>query len=341
MFDGLRNGEFYDARIEIPGWCDASIDDSAWDKVFVTSSPGGILAAQMVPIKVMQTIRPVRMTEPKPGVLVFDMGQNMAGWVQLHVQGPAGTELTLRYAEKLDKDDDVDQSNLNWFVTTGQFQTDKYTLKGEGEEVWEPRFTYHGFQYVQITGYLGKMTVDNVQGKVVHSAFPSAGRFECSNDLLNQVQTLTCRAYISNYMGTPNRLSASGKNSLGQAMPRLRQRPVFSIMLHVQPYIKWLDDFADAQRPSGQIPCVVPTGSWGYTFYNYKWDTRWCCGPAWDSAYTHIPWYLYLYCGDLEVLRHHYAGMKRYVDFLTTQASDFYCVLWPGGLVPALWRSLR
>jgi alpha-L-rhamnosidase len=321
VFDGLRNGEFYDARLEMPGWCEANFDDSAWEMVFVTSAPGGALASETLPIKVMQTLRPVEVTEPKPGVFVVDMGQNMAGWVQLRVQGPPGIEVTLRYAENLGKDGDIDQGNINCFIKTGQTQTDKYTLKGGGEEVWEPRFTYHGFQYVQVTGFPGRLTVDNIQGKVVHSAFQSAGRFECSNDLLNRIQNITRWAYISNYIGTPTDCPHREKLPWTGDALIAAETGLFNYT-SAPAYIKWMDDFSDVQRKSGQLPCVVPTGTWGYTWYNFTWDNRWCAGPAWDSAYTHIPWYLYLYCGDLAVLRRHFPGMKRYVDFLTSLAVD-------------------
>ncbi|MBU4200810.1 MAG: glycoside hydrolase family 78 protein [Verrucomicrobia bacterium] len=311
MFDGLRNGEFYDARREITGWCGLGFDDSAWDRAFVAPAPGGVLSAQTLPIKVMQTLQPIGITEPKPGVFVVDMGQNMTGWVQLRVQGQAGTEVTLRYAEKLGEDGDIDQGNIGMFVKTGQVQTDKYTLKGGGEEVWEPRFTYHGFRWVQVTGFPGQPTVDSLQGKVVHSAFESAGQFKCSNELLNKIQECTRWSYIGNFTGIPTDCPHREKNGWTGDALLAAETGLFNYA-SAAAYVKWLDDFADVQRKTGQLPGIVPTGGWGF---------NWGSGPAWDSAYTHIPWYLYLYCGDLTVLRRHYAGMKRYVDFMTTMAT--------------------
>ncbi len=312
VFDGLRNGEFYDARCEIPGWCGMGFDDSVWDRAFVVPAPGGVLSAQTLPVKVMQTLQPIGVTEPKSGVFVVDMGQNMTGWVQLRVQGPAGTEVTLRYAEKLGADGDIDQGNIGTLIKTGQIQTDKYTLKGGGEEVWEPRFTYHGFQWVQVTGFPGQPTVDSLQGKVVHSAFESAGRIECSNDLLNRLQTLTRWSFIGNYVGIPTDCPHREKNGWTGDALLAAETGLFNYT-SAAAYVKWMDDFADVQRKTGQLPGIVPTGGYGF---------NWGSGPAWDSAYTHIPWYLYLYCGDLTVLRRHYAGMKRYVDFMTTMVTD-------------------
>ena len=312
VFDGLRNGETYDARAEKPGWDAPGYDDGNWAKAAVTPAPGGRLVAQTLPIKVMQTLTPIWITEPKPGVFVFDLGQNMTGWAQLRVRGPAGTRVTLRYAEKRAADGEVDQGNINYFIKSGDCQTDAYILKGEGEEVWEPSFTYHGFQWVQVTGYPGTPTLDSLRGRVVHSAFETAGEFACSLDLLNRVQACTRWAYIGNFTGIPTDCPHREKNGWTGDALLATETGLFNYRA-APAYLKWLNDLSDAQRPSGQLPGIVPSGGWGY---------NWGSGPAWDSAFTHIPWYLYLYSGDRGVLADHYHGMKRYVDYLTTLATD-------------------
>ncbi|HBQ64689.1 MAG TPA: alpha-L-rhamnosidase, partial [Clostridiales bacterium] len=155
-FAGLRNGEHYDARLEIPGWDRPGFDDSCWKPAFITRAPGGILRSQqMPPIRVTRTLKPVSMTQTGEGTYVYDAGQNLSGWARIRVQGPAGTVVTLRYGERIKEDGSLDQEKIAVFIKSGDCQTDRYTLKGEGIEEWEPRFTYHGFQYIEMTGYPG------------------------------------------------------------------------------------------------------------------------------------------------------------------------------------------
>src|SRR5262249_48714527 len=150
---GIRNGEFYDARLEKAEWAAATYqEDASWTAPLIVKSPGGLLSAQMFPPqRVMKTLDAVKVTQATPGVFVFDFGQNTAGWSQLTISGAAGTKVTLRYGEKLGTNGTVDQSGINQFVKAGAFQTDSYTLKGQGTETWEPRFVYHGFRYVEMS----------------------------------------------------------------------------------------------------------------------------------------------------------------------------------------------
>lgn len=312
LMDALRNGETYDARLERPGWDAPGFDDANWPTAEVAPGPGGRLVAQTTPIKVQQTVPAVSVQEVKPGVFVFDMGQNLAGWAQLSVAGPAGTEVKLRYAEKLGPDGGIDTSGIDSFVKDSPFQTDTYILKGQGMETWEPRFTYHGFRWVEVTGFPGVPSADALRARVVHSAFDSAGEFECNQALLNTIQRCTRWSYISNFVGIPTDCPHREKNGwTGDAL--LAAETGLLNFGAASAYEKWLNDFDDALRESGQLPGIVPTGGWGY---------NWGSGPAWDSAYTHIPWYLYLYGGDLRPLETHYAGLKRYMSFMESMAID-------------------
>ncbi len=313
VFEGLRNGEIYDARQEKPGWLLPEYNDSKWDAARVVPGPGGVLSAQqMQPCKVMETIEPISVTEVNPGVFVYDMGQNFAGWAQLNISGPAGTQVTLKYSEQIAPNGEIDRSEVNALIKSGGFQTDRYILKGSGPETWEPRFTYHGFRYVEVTGFPGTPTLDNLKGRVVHTAFDSAGEFSCSNELLNSIQKCARWAYISNYVGIPTDCPQREKNGwTGDAM-LAAETGLFNFAPQAA-YTKWMADFADEQRPSGQLPGIIPTGGWGY---------NWGSGPAWDSAYTHIPWYLYLYSGDTRILEIHYKQMKRYLDYMTSMSID-------------------
>jgi len=315
LFDCLRSGEIYDAREEKDRWCEAGYEPVGWRPVRIARPPGGVLRSQIMPAcRVTETLRPASVKHVKPGVWVYDMGWNIAGWPRLTVSGPAGTTVRMCCSERLGPDGDVDQS-VNWvpkMIKTEFFQTDTYILKGAGVETYEPRFTYHGFQYVRVTGLPGEATTDMLEGRVVHTDLERVGSFECSNDLLNGIQQAAVAATVGNYHGMPTDCPHREKGGwTGDAHLSAEQ-----VLFNFEPsaaYTKWLDDFSDCQRPSGAVPGIVPTACWGYNS---------AAGPAWDSAYILIPWYLYVYRGDLGILRRHYEGMKRYIEFLGTMATD-------------------
>jgi alpha-L-rhamnosidase len=310
--DAIRNGEVYDARREMPGWNAPGFDDSAWATPEVVPAPKGVLRAQtLAPAKVMKTLTPVSVTESKPGVFIVDMGQNMAGWAQLKVAGPAGTRVVMQYGERVGPDGHLDNAEIAKFIYKGPFQTDAYILKGQGEEVWEARFSYYGFRYIEVTGFPGKPTVDNFRGRVVHTAFDSAGSFECSNELLNKIQQMTLWSYRANFVdGYPTDCPQREKNGWTGDAHIAAELAIYNFD-NTAAYEKWMNDFDDAMMPDGTLPGIVPSSGWGYAWGN---------GPAWDSAYLLIPWYLHEYCGDNRVLTEHYNGMKRYVDNMTAHA---------------------
>lgn len=203
-WDGLMSGEIYDARHELPGWDTVRFDDSAWAAAKLVAAPGRKLSAQMLPpIRIKDEFKPVKVTEPKPGVFVFHFPQNIAGIPRLTVRGPAGTEVKLQYGELLNDDGTLNQKNIAPHVYNTEFQTDRYILKGHGTETWQPRFQYHGFQFVQITGFPGKPTRENLKAFAVHTDLESAGSFECSNELLNKIQSATRWSYLNNFHGHP------------------------------------------------------------------------------------------------------------------------------------------
>jgi alpha-L-rhamnosidase len=309
VFDGLRNGETYDARLELGNWLATDYDDQSWQAAAQVMGPGGVVEPQtMPPCKVMQTLPAAQSWTLDNGDRVYDIGQNMVGWARIAVSGAAGTEVILKYGERL-KDRAVDQDHIGCFIKGGDFQTDRYILKGDGVEVWEPRFTYHGFQYVSIRG---AAEIHKVEGRVVHTAFPQIGRFECSNPILQKLQTNTVWSYIGNFVGIPTDCPHREKNGwMGDA--NLAAETGLYNFAAGSSYNQWMETIADAQRPNGQLPGIVPTSGWGY---------NWGSGPAWDSAFILIPWYVYLYDGDTTAIHAHYDAMKRYVDFCSSMATD-------------------
>jgi alpha-L-rhamnosidase len=316
LFDSIYGGETYDARKEKPGWDTIGYSDADWQAALVVEAPKGRLAAQaMPPIKITQTLEPRKVTVPLPGVWVFDVGQNMAGHARLRVRGPAGTRLILRYGERLRPDGTLDTSHIAQHLLKTdppqRFQTDEYILKGEEEEVWEPRFVYHGFQYVEVSGLTPEVTM-KLEARVKHSAVERRGTFECSNPLLNRIQRNALWSYVSNLQSIPTDCPHREKNGwTGDA--HLAAEMGLLNFDSAAVYTKWVNDLADEQRETGELPGIVPTGGWGY---------EWGNGPAWDSAFVLIPWYLYEYCGDIRILKTHYAGMRRYVDYLTRRAEN-------------------
>ncbi len=310
-FTGIRNGETFDARLENPGWDTPGYADQEWHSALEVDGPAGKLVAQnTLSNRITKTLKPVGLTEPKPGIFVFDMGQNLAGWARIAVSGPAGTSVTLKYDERLNPDGTLDQ--INWdFIYTGPFQTDTYILNGQGTEVWEPRFVYHGFQYVQVEGFPGQPTLDSLTACVIHTDFDEAGAFECSNELLNKIQQNTLWSYIGNFVaGFPTDCPHREKNGWTGDAGLAAETGLYNFNPQSN-YTGWINDFADAQLDNGELPGIVPTSGWGYGH-----------GPAWDSAFILIPWYMYLYSGDTRILEEHFDAFKRYVGFLSSKAEN-------------------
>jgi alpha-L-rhamnosidase len=310
--DAIRNGEFYDARKEQPGWDAPGFDDSRWQAVEVVEGPKGVLRSlSMPPVKVMQTRESEKITEPKAGEYVLDYGQNIAGRCILNVKAKAGTEIVIRYGERLAADGTLDQKLLKLGVYAGPIQEERYIASGKGMETWHSRFTYSGFRYVQVSGLPAKPTQKTLIAQVLHTAFEDTGTFECSNTLLNDVVRLTRWAYKGNYLGIPTDCPHREKNGWTGDAHVISETAQF-LFENTAAYEKWMNDFKDEQPPAGDFPGIIPNPGWGYGI-----------GPAWDSAYIIIPWNLYLYRGDKGVLEEHYEGMKRFVDCLAGRAKGF------------------
>jgi alpha-L-rhamnosidase len=317
-FCSIYGGENYDARLEQPGWDAPGFDDAQWQSAVVVDAPKGKIVAQaMHPIRITKVIKPIAVTEPEPGVFIFDVGQNLTGNAELSISGPAETKVTMRYTEKLDRTGRADQQNIAvhvWrFDRSQQFQTDNYTLKGQGVERWKSRFNYNGFRYVEITGAPGKLTTDNLTINFFHSDVPEVGSFESSNPTLNRIWVNGRWSYLCNLFGIPTDCPHREKNGwTGDAQVACEQGLFYQDGITV--YEKWINDLGDEQFITGALPGIVPTsGQWGYGFGS---------GPAWDSAFLIVPWHLYEYYGDATALKQHYDGGKRYVDYLTSRAKS-------------------
>ncbi|XHR92866.1 family 78 glycoside hydrolase catalytic domain [Mucilaginibacter sp. UC70_90] len=295
------DGEEYDATKEFAGWDQPGFNDSQWLKAELVQAPGGKLDAQMnEPIRVMDTIKPVSINQLKKDVWILDLGQNMAGWLQMRVKGNRGDKITLRYAETLQPNNELYIANLRDAKVT-----DVYMLKGGAEEIWHPVFVYHGFRYVEISGYPGKPELADFEGQVVYDALPTIGRFETSNAIVNKIYHNAYWGMLSNYKGMP--VDCPQRN---ERMPWLGDRAVGSlgesfVFANGNFYAKWLDDIAQSQKPDGAIPDVAPA------YWNYYSDNM-----TWPGTYILVADMLYRQFADKAPIEKHYASMKKWMDYM-------------------------
>ena len=289
------DGEEYDARMEMPGWDSAGFDDAKWQQAQVVAAPGGELKAQMIePMRITQIIHPVGITSPMPGTYIVDMGQSFYGTVRLKASAPAGTQVSMTSAYSLKPD-----GTLKTADNRSARSTDIYTFKGNGTEVWNPRFKGQGFRRVQVTGFPGTLTVDNFEGLVIHTNAEPVGEFQCSNDLINRIHSAmwwTMGMYMRSAPLDPDRderqawMGDPAKDAESEAYN-----------FNVAPfYTKWMDDVELSQRDDGTIPDLAMYWGWGD-------------GVEWASVFTIIPdWFIDFYSDD-RVAETHYAAMKTWV----------------------------
>ena len=301
------DGEEYDARMEMTGWDQPGFNDRTWTPAQLVKAPAGMLAVQTSePIRVTETLKPVAVTSPQPGVYIFDLGQNMVGWCRLKVKGPAGTTVSLHHAETLKPDGTLYVANLRSARTT-----DLYTLKGGGVEVYEPRFTYHGFRYVEVTGYPGKLDLTAIEGHVVHDDLQRAGEFVCSSELLNQIAHNIFWGVRGNYRSIVTDCPQRDERQ-GWLGDRSAEAGGEAYLFNIAPiYSKWLTDIADAQRADGCISDVCPAY---WPFYNGN--------VTWPSLEIIVPGTLYDEYGDRRVVEQTYPTMKRWMEFIGRTVKD-------------------
>lgn len=291
-------GESYDARRELVGWTTSGFDASSWQPVNVGAEVKPVLQSHpAAPVVPFAELRPVHMTQPRPGAYVFDMGQNFAGVVRLKVRGKPGQTIVLRFAERLQDDGNVYTTNLRAATST-----DTYVCRGDGVETWEPRFTFHGFQFVEVTGLDEEPDLDLLTGVALSSATPTAGDFSCSNKMLNQLYSNIVWTQRANYIDLPTDCPQRDERLgwTGDAQIYVHSATLNSDVAAF--FTKWLVDLDDGQLPDGQYPRVAPSKVADEEG-----------GPAWADAGVICPWTMYQAYGDRQVLEQHYDSMARFV----------------------------
>ncbi|MCX7824684.1 MAG: glycoside hydrolase family 78 protein [Verrucomicrobiae bacterium] len=301
-------GETYDARLAMDGWDAPGFDDSKWDPVVVGSSEvqPKVEAHPGPPVVVFAELKAKKITEPQKGVYVLDMGQNFAGVARLKVKGAPGQKIVLRFAERLNPDGTIYTTNLR-----SARATDTYICRGGGWETWTPRFTFHGFQYVEVTGLKQKPAPDTVVGLALSSDTPVTGRFVCSDKMLNQLHSNIYWTQRMNFIDIPTDCPQRDERLgwTGDAQVYVRTA---TLNTDVQAFFnKWLVDLCqDSQREDGQFPCVAPVKVAGPDG-----------GPAWADAGVICPWTIYEVYGDRRVLERHYDAMCRFVEFFKNRST--------------------
>ncbi len=303
----IMMGESYDARKELANWCEPMKPAGNWVPVVIAEDPGISLNAQVGPtVLPIEEIHPVEEPQNVHGRWIYNMGQNMVGVVRLRLKNqPRGTVVKIRHAEMLNEDGSLYTVNLR-----GALQTDLYTACGAEEEIYEPRFTFHGFQYVEVSGIHGTPTAEMVTGVTLHSAMEVTGSFECSDKLVNKLQHNILWGQKGNFVDIPTDCPQRDERLgwMGDAQVFVRTA---AYNMDVEGFFnRWMQTVEDSQGDHGEYPMFAPN------IAEHNSDG----GPAWSDAGVICPWTIYLCYGDARILRDRYASMQRYMQWLNQTA---------------------
>jgi alpha-L-rhamnosidase len=322
-------GEWYDARLELPGWDTPSFDDSKWGKAVKTTGPAGKLTWQYIPpVRHTRTLVPSRIWSPAKNVCIYDLGQNFGGVIRFSCHAPKGTEIVFRYAEMVQPDQniEVNTSVAAQIKAPGRggpgapdiaWQEDRYICKGEGAEVFEPRFTFHGFRYVEIKGLPYTPSLGDLQGLAMNSDVRDVSEFSCSNGLFNKIQEITEWSMLSNIFSVESDCPAREKYGYGGDMVTVSEAYMNNFDMSTF-YQKSLRDFSNDALPSGGLTEVAP--NIGVNERGIEKGT----GPVgWTLAHPFLLYQLYKYYGNIEIVKEQYPVLKRLVDFYNDRTPGF------------------
>ena len=328
LLSDIYDGETCDARLEQAGWNEAGFNDKDWQSVQfgIRRVHDSVVASAGPPVKQIEEITPVKALKTPAGDTVLDMGQNMVGWIRFQVVAPAGTTITLRHAEVLDKEGNLYTENLR-----SAKQTIRYTAKGQGTETFQPHFTFQGFHYVAVSGWPGEVNPKDFTGIVVHSAIPRTGSFETSNPLLNQLQHNIIWGQKGNFLDVPTdcpqRDERLGWTGDAQVFARTASFNHDTAAF----YTKWLKDVALDQEDDGAVPFVIPN------VLSHETRKGEAASAGWADVAVVVPWVVYQSFGDKRVLEEQYASMKAWVEYMRRQAGEKY--IWSSGYSFGDWLA--
>lgn len=302
-------GEIYDARHELSGWDQPDYDDNAWANVRTITPPEAPLVAQQSePVRIIETVKPVSVHESAPGIWIYDLGQNITGWIRLKTSGPAGTRITLRHGERLNPDGSLYTENLRRAKAT-----DVYILRGHGEEIWQPRFTFHGFQYVELTGLAAQPPDGTVTGCVVHSSTPRTGAFDCSDSRINRLWLNGLWSQKDNFLSVPTDCPQRDERLGWTGDAQVFSRTASYNMDVAAFFSKWMIDVQDAQTSEGIFPDTAPRLREDDNFVGLD-----GLGGAagWADAGIIIPWMLWRVYDDTRIIERHFPAMAAWLGYI-------------------------
>lgn len=314
VFNSIYTGEHYDARKELTGWDTPGFNDKNWSNVIEREAPSTTITAQVLePIRIIKEFKDLDYEKINDSIYLYKLPENIAGITKLKIKGERGTTIRLKHGETIDKNRRVNQSTIDIYSNQrgglDPFQTDIYVLKGGGMEEFMPRFNYKGFQYVEV---IADRPVNLNSGNIIvyriNSDVSPISKLHSSNDLVNKIWEATNRSYISNLQGYPTDCPQREKNGWTGDAHIAIDAGLYNYD-GITIYEKWMADHRDAQLDNGVLPAIIPTGGWGYTWGN---------GPDWTSTMLIVPWSIYLFYGDKQILEDNYNNMKKYVDYITS-----------------------
>ena len=317
-YDDYRFGEYYDANYKIDSWCNIGFDDSEWDNALIGKAPAGELRiADVAPIVKEKEIAPISIVKHKDGY-IYDFGESNAGVCRLKISGSAGQTVSMRFADSLDDGGDLNLAQI-WFVRE-HWERDKeivhndtYVCRGDEVEVYEPKFTYHGFRYAKVDGVTEEQATPELLTYVVyHTELDTMGDFSCSDKIATQLQEMTRRSIVSNFHHFPTDCPQREKNGWTADAALSAE----AALLNFNPernYTEWMRNICRAQADNGSLPGIVPTGGWGF---------EWGNGPAWDSVLAWIPYLTYIYRGETKMISESAESFISYLKYIRSRCDE-------------------
>ena len=308
---GFYNGESVDAQLEPKGWRRVGFEEKGWSPAVSRPAGGEDVPLQCYPaepVRVTEELKPIKQWSVAPGKVIYDFGQNFAGRVRLHVKGKAGCVVRLRFGEMVNLDNTLYIDNMRSAICT-----DTYVMKGAKREVWEPKFTFHGFRYVEVSGCPAGPSLDNVTGVVIGSDTTRVGDFECSSPMINQLYRNAVWTQRANFLEVPTDCPQRDERMGWTGDAQVFIRTAIANMDVAAFFTKWMNDLLDAQYEDGAFPNVAPNVLGGRG------------GAAWGDAGAVCPWTLYQCYEDRDLLEKMYPAMKRWVAYLKKTSNKLRC----------------
>lgn len=311
IFNGMRHGEIYDARLEMDGWNMPRFQSDLWKNVKYVRAPGGILhVMEMEPIHVRHVYKPISKWKSNDGWL-FDIGQSQSGIAHFALKGPKDKKITIRYSDILHEDNSLNQEALSSFNQDAPFHTDIYIKRSDDVEYYHPIFVYHGFRYLHIECDY-EPDIDDIEVWSLCNDIKEKSQFECSSDTINAIQNLCIKSSESMCFSLMASDTAREQTSwTGDTALSVEQ---MATNFHCEAFFRnWQQVLRDAQLKSGIIPCIIPSAGWGYNGMN---------GPDWSHAIYEVPLQFYRYSGDVEMIKDNYTALSKYCDYLDVMANE-------------------